>query len=639
MKKKVLLSSIMTIAICLCLIVGSTFALFTDTAKVNIAVTAGDIDITASVDALELYSVKATDGGSIADEFGGSYEYAGPLTGFANGGSASFENGILTLDKITPGDKVSFQIMGANASDITVQYRYIIECISGEELMRGLVVYVNGSTTGYSAMRSYTSAWMTLTADKSNLDTIPVTVELPVNAGNEYQEKSVEIRMVVEAVQGNADVDGDTAVVTFLDGSNKLLGNVSEMVNVAEGQDVALDLDQNTINGSVYNYGTVEISNGKIEIDNVGLDNFGDATLNNVEMNSGSPSDYGFRGQAGSTTVLNNTNIISGGGAIGAVNGAQLTFNGGKVEVDSKSTSGRYLFYTEGAGTVITINDGSFDFNKTQNQKRAYIYAGAGTTVYVNGGTFGKASTRSGYTAGILGDGEVVITGGIFGFDPTNWVKAGYKAVKNGSQWYVVSEVVDSVATSAEELSSALENGEDNILVMNATFTENNLNGRYYKDRNIDFVNCTFRANMNYMYINNATFTNCVFDCGSDKSAVHYDELFGDLVFNNCTFISGKIQIGARVENEVILGTVTFNDCEFAETATTSIWAEKGIRVYSPATFNSCEFNNRVVLAGFNDLAIAFNGCTMEGGKPVYYVDNTDGIIRGGNIPAVTVNQ
>ena len=139
---------------------------------------------------------------------------------------------------------------------------------------------------------------------------------------------------------------------------------------------------------------------------------------------------------------------------------------------------------------------------------------------------------------------------------------------------------------------------------------------------------------MNYMYINDATFTNCTFDCGADNSAVHYDELFGDLVFNNCTFKSGKIQIGA---NAGVTGTVTFNNCVFAETTTTSIWAEKGIRVYSPAEFNSCEFNNRVVLAGANDLPITFNSCTMNGGTPVYYVDNTDGIIRGGNIPAVTI--
>ena len=196
-----------------------------------------------------------------------------------------------------------------------------------------------------------------------------------------------------------------------------------------------------------------------------------------------------------------------------------------------------------------------------------------------------------------------------------------------------VSVIVEPV-TDAASLWAALEDGETNICVRGVEFTENNFTGHYYKDRNIDFVDCTFTANMNYMYINNATYTNCTFNSGSENAAVHYDELFGDLVFNNCNFVSGKVQIGA---NAGMTGTVTFNDCTFAETASTSIWAEKGIRVYSPAVFSGCEFNNRVVLAGSNNLSITFDSCTMNGGAPVYYVDNTDGIIRGGNIPAVTV--
>ena len=109
------------------------------------------------------------------------------------------------------------------------------------------------------------------------------------------------------------------------------------------------------------------------------------------------------------------------------------------------------------------------------------------------------------------------------------------------------------------------------------------------------------------------------------------DELFGDLVFNNCTFKSGKIQIGA---NKDMTGTVTFNDCVFEETTSTSIWAEKGIRVYSPAEFNDCEFNNRVVLAGSNGLSITFNSCTMNNGAAV-----TEDIIKGGNVPVVTINN
>ena len=61
------------------------------------------------------------------------------------------------------------------------------------------------------------------------------------------------------------------------------------------------------------------------------------------------------------------------------------------------------------------------------------------------------------------------------------------------------------------------------------------------------------------------------------------------------------------------------------------------MRIYAPAVFTRCEFNNRVVLAGSNGLSLTFNQCTMNGGSPVYYTNNTDGIIRGGNVPNVTL--
>ena len=184
-------------------------------------------------------------------------------------------------------------------------------------------------------------------------------------------------------------------------------------------------------------------------------------------LTSGSASNYGIRVYSGTTTINGgNGNIMSEGGGIGVINGAEVIFNSGNLEINTKSTSGRYLFYLEGAGSTLTINDGNFDFNKTQNQKRAYICAMAGTKAYVKGGTFGKASTRSGYSAGILtyDDGEVIITGGTFGFDPTTWVADGYKAVKVGENWIVVANDV-AVATTSEEVVTAFENGGNIMLV------------------------------------------------------------------------------------------------------------------------------------------------------------------------------
>ena len=207
--------------------------------------------------------------------------------------------------------------------------------------------------------------------------------------------------------------------------------------NIDENVAADIMLNSNTMNGTIMNNGDVTISGGNIENDAVGIENYGEATLTDVVMNAGSTADYAAILGAGSETTFDNVDIDSAGGGIGAVDGAQVTFNGGSVAVNTASTSGRYNFYVVGEGTVVTIEDGTFSFSKTLNQKRAYIYAGSGATVYVKGGTFGPASARSGYTAGILGDGDIIITGGTFGFDPSAWMADGYQAVKDGTTWTV----------------------------------------------------------------------------------------------------------------------------------------------------------------------------------------------------------
>ena len=447
MKKKILLSSVLTIAICLCLIAGSTFALFTSQAKIGIAVNAAKVEMTANISNLELYSVEATENGTIKDEFGGSYEYVGPLANFINGGTATFENGVLKLDRITPGDKVSFNVEGSNNSDVTVQYRYVVKCEGGEKLMSGLLVNVRGTT--YPVLDSYTSPWATLNPG-TDLTPETIVVEFPVSAGNEYQEETCEINVYVEAVQGNADVKDDGhPIVIFLDGYNG-------------------DLAGDTIEAVVNNSGTVELSNGTIDVDFAGFQNWGEATLNNMTINAGTKNDYAAISRDGATTVLNNVTVNSAGGAIGAIDGAQVTVNGGKYHVDSTSTSGRYNIYAVGEGTVVTVNGGDFSFNAKTQTKRAYAYVGAGATLYINGGNFGAASTRSGYTAGILTENStatVVITGGTFGFDPTEWVADGYQAMKNGKTWYVVPENVDAIVSTVDQLQAALNAAEGEYVI------------------------------------------------------------------------------------------------------------------------------------------------------------------------------
>ncbi|MBQ5882254.1 MAG: hypothetical protein IIW70_05460, partial [Bacteroidales bacterium] len=204
-----------------------------------------------------------------------------------------------------------------------------------------------------------------------------------------------------------------------------------------------------------------------VEVDYISAE--GNFELNieeNVTLTSGSPANYAVIVRDGKTVINSDGEINALGGGIGVINGAEVIYNGGTLEVNTESTSARYNFYAEGQGSTITINDGEFSFSSTLNQKRAYVYAGVGTTVYINGGNFGKASSRSGYTDGIYGDGEIIITGGSFGFNPSKWVAPGYKAILDGGKYYVLP---DTYVTTAEEFATALQSNaaEINVVLYN----------------------------------------------------------------------------------------------------------------------------------------------------------------------------
>lgn len=211
-KKKTLLSAVLAIVLCMSLIAGSTFALFTSESKVNIAVTSGKVEVNAEINGLTLYSATTENTDSVAGTIAsgnhaGTYYYESVSPNFTNGGTAvlSDENGTLTLDRVTPGDKVNFNVGIANESNVNIKYRVLVTVTSGLKLFNALKVKIDGtSLTGVSR----TGAWTSLAAN-GNISDIPVEIYLPIEAGNEYQNLSTAMIISVEAVQSNAKtVDG-----------------------------------------------------------------------------------------------------------------------------------------------------------------------------------------------------------------------------------------------------------------------------------------------------------------------------------------------------------------------------------------------------------------------------------------------
>ena len=494
--KRALLTSLLALLLCCSMLVGSTFAWFTDSAVSGVNnIVAGNLDI-------EVYYAYPSDvvDGDIPEASWKKVNAQDPLfnkdalwePGYTEAVFLKFVNeGTLALQYQLKVDIVQ-ETVGKNKDGGDIQLSKFINAYACNSFdfnykdflftNRGDAINPAGAPTPYydTLYNAATGGIATPSGDNPlSLDSwqwlepkektyATLVLWMPTTVGNEANHNGaapeIDLGITVLATQyAWAENEEDSFdhtydenaeyLVPVINGSglNGALENGGDIVlkndvttdsfNVPKDTTVNVDLNGNTLSGAtarVPENSELNLSGGTIDVDAAGVVISGNATLTDVDMNAGSPADYaGITRGENAVTVYDDVNVASGGGGVAAAGGAKVVFNSGSVEVDSESTAGRYLFYAEGAGSEITINGGNFDFNKTQNQKRAYVYAGAGTTVTINGGTFGTASTRSGYTAGILGDGNIIIKGGTFGFNPSTWVADGYEAVQNGSTWTV----------------------------------------------------------------------------------------------------------------------------------------------------------------------------------------------------------
>ncbi len=233
-KTKALIGSALAIAMSASVAAGGTFALFTDKAEVNVAITAGTVDVEAAVSDIKLYSMdRQMDGMS-----------------FENLGTVSFdkESNLLTLTNITPGDKVVFNAGFSNLSNVKTKIRTVIaDSSDNAELMDGLVIKINDTEAVLNGSQ-YASNWIEVdpNAALTENNEMIVSIELPADKGNEYQAKSAKLRIAVEAVQWNGVSDISTA-----DGLVEAINGASE---ISLSQDIDLN-DQLVVTNDLTIYG------------------------------------------------------------------------------------------------------------------------------------------------------------------------------------------------------------------------------------------------------------------------------------------------------------------------------------------------------------------------------------------------
>ena len=641
MKKKVLLTSIATIALCLCLIAGSTFALFTSESKVDISIKAAKVEMTASISDFKLESVQADPNGTIVDEFGGKYSYVERKDTFANGGTAVVTGSVVTLDKVTPGDKVSFNVEGANTSDVTIQYRYIIECIEGlDALAEGLVVSING--VEYNCLKSYTSTWMTLQPGQ-DITKIPVSIELPVKAGNEYQSKSAKLRVAIEAVQGNAattntseiDLAVSTAemlakalksdvkniAVTLANdievpvsalsaygqtsgsGEYKLGGDSTETISIdLNGHKLTLTTGYMTSIGAKNDNAIITIKNGSMngtgnKATTWNINDLTFANCNYVFENVVFDKEVALTNTGKSTTMKNVT--INGTGDYYAL---WISARGQEVEIDglTVNTPGRGIkiddqYVDAPAKVTLSVSNSKFD---TAKKAAIMVKTSAGADITLN--NVDIANTPDPVHAVWVDEDSDAYS------DLVNVTPADSK--------YKESDVV----SSATGLADAIANGDELIVVGAGTYTfpsgikagttlvcgedtvfeglsKLNINGATVigatfsnptgtaADQTINgvFKNCTFtgKNGLRWAYAGDTVvFEDCVFD--GSVYGVHFDGGANDVLFDGCTF-SGFNAMGGAVTKLVM------KDCTFQATGRSGY---NGINLWGSTEMIDCTF-------------------------------------------------
>ena len=336
-KKGILVGAIATIALCVSIVTGATFALFTSETKTNVVVKAGTVSVTATIKD----ELTATHG--VWNEEKGIYEEKDFLLAGENAAALDEKKQTLTLDNIVPTDKVSFTIAVKNDSTVPIKYRTIVACTKDDGLAGGLSVTIDEQKFTTSAIGEWTQI-----AAKGEIADVNVTVELPFDADNKYQNKSCTLSYKVEAVQANGKTNNG---VTITGGSMALNNNIN--VGVADGTSKNLSAvyatgvgTSLTILGGTYDGGSKAEGNNAIWADNGAK-----VTIKGGTFDVGKDKDEG-----------SNSTIY-------ASNGSEITIEGGifKTQCDPDPESNKYRYVLnvrnkskEVAASKIIVKGGSF---------------------------------------------------------------------------------------------------------------------------------------------------------------------------------------------------------------------------------------------------------------------------------------
>lgn len=403
--KRALISSALAIIMCVAMLIGATFAWFTDTASTGVnKIQAGTLNV------------------DIVDKNGNSLD----------GKSLSFKDVNNNTDILwEPGATFnldSFKIV--NKGNLAFKYKVIISGVNGNaKLLEAIDFFVKIGDAEKVALADWDGILLpdgeaaTDTMDAGTTSDITISGTMKKEAGNEYQGLSIDgIGITVVATQYT--YENDSFGSTYDEDAGYPVASAAEMKE------------------ALANGGIVSV-NKDIKTGNIG-DNVADCitisqpTTLNLDAKIISPDDMGY----------NSTNFCA------LIVDADTTINAGENGGINTGTNGGYALNVRN-GANLTITGGSYYGGGTAVQ----VQKG---TLTITGGHFAVEAFGEPYGYNFLlncidsayknGSAEIIVKGGTFvNFDPsnntaegagTNFVADGYKVVSeskaNGEVWYTV---------------------------------------------------------------------------------------------------------------------------------------------------------------------------------------------------------
>ena len=581
--KRALLGSVMAMVLCLAMLVGATFAWFTDTASTGVnKIQAGKLDV-----ALEMKD--------------------------ASGNWVPAEGKTLNWVKAAAGEQVLWepgctyelpQLRVVNKGNLALKYKIQITGIQGDAKLNDVIDW-----TINDAPINLTEGHL---AANAKGDSFTIKGVMKTTAGNEYQGLSIDgIGITVYASQDTVESDS--------------FNN---------------QYDANATYYPVIDFVGLKDALGKGGNITIAGDFTGDKTKTGVSdrLTIKTPTTLNFEGVytvPGSLEASLNwaALYITDETTINAIDGAGIICED-KTDSSAAYIGGPYVADINAPGKTVTVNGGTYYGGGTTFQ----VTKG---TLIVNGGFFQVTpdvdTHDCRYTLNCIdgnyknGSAKIFVKGGTFvNFDPsnntaegagTNFVADGYSVISetkdNGDVWYTVVKGTGVVPSTQDEMNTGItdSSNKDVTVVMpaNSSFTlDNGIAHEGAKSRNITFsgngsqtVDVITNAvsaeggQLNYQRGSSFTFENLTIQAGEGS----FDGIVCDeLTYKNCT-IKGKL---------TLYGKATFINCTFENDMANqySIWTWGGTDV----TFEGCTFNT-------NGKAILLYGQATES-KPTNLVVN-----------------